>query len=312
MTLTARQIREIGALLQGRILTDAPLSRFTSFKIGGPADMIAEPGTAQELASLISYLATEDVPHMLLGAGTNVLFYDRGFRGVVVRTASIDGFEVAENGSDDARIIVAAGVPLASVVSRASRLGWKGLESLWGIPGSFGGAIATNAGAGQSCIGECLAAISLLTEQGQELTIERDAICYEYRSMKIPPNHVITGGTLSLKRGTSESIQAELAAARARRQGKQPWDKPSAGCVFKNPSPEKPAGALIDRLGLKGTTIGDAQVSEVHANFIINRGNATASDVMEVIRLIRKRVLEAEELKLELEIRVFGEEAARD
>jgi UDP-N-acetylmuramate dehydrogenase len=130
--------------------------------------------------------------------------------------------------------------------------------------------------------------------------------------MKIPPKHVIAGGTLKLKRGTAEAIQAELAAARGRRQGKQPLDRPSAGCVFKNPSADKPAGALIDRLGLKGTAIGDAQVSEVHANFIINRGNAKASDVLELIRIIRESVREQEGIELELEIRVFGEEAAHD
>ncbi len=123
--------------------------------------------------------------------------------------------------------------------------------ALVGIPGSFGGAIASNAGAGQSCIGESLVTIDLLTDQGEELTLVEDAIRYEYRSMKIPRKHVITGGTLKLRRGIPESIQAELAAARARRQGKQPWDKPSAGCVFKNPSPSKPAGAIIDGLGLK-------------------------------------------------------------
>jgi UDP-N-acetylmuramate dehydrogenase len=312
MTLTVRQIGEIRDLLQGRILTDVPLSRFTSFRIGGPADLVAEPATVQELTRLIRYLAGECVPHMLLGAGTNVLFHDRGYRGVVVRTGAIDGFEVAENGSEYALVTVAAGVPLASVVSRTSKLGWQGLESLWGIPGSFGGAVATNAGAGQSCVGECLVGMNLITDRGEEVSLQQNAICYEYRSMAIPPKHVIAGGTLRLKRGAPDAIQEQLAAARARRQGKQPWDKPSAGCVFKNPSPDKHAGALIDRLGLKGMTIGDAQVSEVHANFIINRGSATASDVLELIRLVRGRVREEEGLELELEIHVFDEEAARD
>jgi UDP-N-acetylmuramate dehydrogenase len=312
VTVTPRRIREMSNLLRGRVLTDVPLSRFTSFKIGGPADLVAEPASVQELARLIRYLAEKGISYMLLGAGTNALFHDAGFRGVVVRTASISGFEVAENGSGYALIAVAAGTPLASVVSRTCRLGWEGLESLWGIPGSFGGAIATNAGAGQRCVGEFLAAINTLTDQGEELTLQQDAIHYEYRSMKIPRKHVITGGILKLKRGNPGSIQEELDAARARRQGKQPCNKPSAGCVFKNPGTgDEPAGKIIDQMGLKGTTVGDAQVSDVHANFIINRGNATASEVLELIRLIRDRVREQTGLDLELEIQIFGE-VARD
>jgi UDP-N-acetylmuramate dehydrogenase len=258
------------------------------------------------------YLAQEEVPYMVLGAGTNVLFDDTGFRGAVVRTGSISGFQVVENGSDHAAIVVAAGVPLPSVVSRTSNLGWQGLAPLWGIPGSCGGAIATNAGAGDVCIGDFLARVDLLNEQGEAIALQGEDIQYGYRSMSIPAKHVITAGTLKLKRGDVESIRRELDVARGRRIGKQPLDKPSAGCVFKNPGPQQPAGALLDRLGFKGVTIGDAQVSEAHANFIVNRGNATANHVMELIRFIRKRVKEETDLDLELEIRVMGPEAAHD
>lgn len=312
MKVTARHIREITGLLQGRAMTSIPLAKFTSFRIGGPADLIAEPGTTQELARLVHYLALEEIPYVILGAGTNVLFDDAGFRGAVVRTGFIYGFEVDENGSEYARVTVAAGVPLASVVSRASRLAWQGLEPLWGIPGSWGGAIATNAGAGSACIGDYLISMDLLNERGEIVTLAREDIRYEYRIMHIPQKHVITAGTLKLKRGDLESIRQELETARSRRRGTQPWDKPSAGCVFKNPSGQEPAGALLDRLGLKGVTIGDAQVSEVHANFIINRGNASAADVLELIRLIRRLVREEAHLDLNLEIRVVGVEAARD
>jgi UDP-N-acetylmuramate dehydrogenase len=309
VTLTSRQIREIQDLLQGRIHTDVLLSRFTSFRIGGPADLMVEPHDVRELATLVQYLRTERISRVILGAGTNVLFHDSGFRGVVIRTASISGFEIRENGSDHAMITVAAGVPLPVVVTKACSLGWTGLEPLWGIPGLFGGAVVTNAGAKHASIGFFLERLSLLTGAGDDIALGRDQLDYSYRSMKIPEESVVVEGTLRLQRGDLQTIDRELEEARLRRR-LQPSDKPSAGCVFKNPSPENPAGAIIDRLGFKGLTVGGARVSEMHANFIINQGNAAAEDVLELIRRIRERVKSEENLDLELEIRVIGEEAA--
>ncbi|MGO9568426.1 MAG: UDP-N-acetylmuramate dehydrogenase [Desulfomonilaceae bacterium] len=311
MTLTPRQIQDIQDLLRTRSLAGVSLSRFTSFRIGGPADLVAEPQDVQELACLLRYLQMERIPRIVLGAGTNVLFHDAGFRGVVVRTASMGGFEIRENGSDHAMITVATGVPLPMVVTKACALGWTGLESLWGIPGLFGGAVVTNAGAEDACIGLFLVRLRLLTDAGDEVVLDRDKLDYSYRSMKIPQKSVVVEGTLRLQRGDRQSIDEDLLEARLRRR-LQPSDKPSAGCVFKNPSPENPAGAIIERLGFKGITVGGAQVSEMHANFIINRGQATAEDVLELILRIRERVKSEENIDLELEICVIGEEAAND
>jgi UDP-N-acetylmuramate dehydrogenase len=311
LTLTTRQIEDIQALLRARSLAGVPLSRFTSFRIGGPADLAVEPQDVPELASLLRYLQTESIPSIVLGAGTNVLFHDAGFRGVVVRTDSISGFEIREEGSDHAIITVAAGVPLPMVVTKTCALGWTGLEPLWGIPGLFGGAVVTNAGAEDACTGDFLIGLRLLTDEGEEVVLDRDQLEYSYRSMKLPPKSVVVEGTLRLPRGDRQSIDGDLLEARLRRR-LQPSDKPSAGCVFKNPSPENPAGAIIDRLGFKGMTLGGAQVSELHANFIINRGQATAADVLGLIQRIRDRVKAEENIDLELEIRVIGEEAAND
>jgi UDP-N-acetylmuramate dehydrogenase len=311
VTLTTRHIQDIQSLLQERSLVGALLSRFTSFRIGGPADLVAEPQDAQELASLLRYLKAESIPHIVLGAGTNLLFHDAGFRGVVVRTGSISGFEIRENGSDHAIITVAAGVPLPMVITKTCALGWTGLEALWGIPGLFGGAVVTNAGAADTCTGDFLVQLRLLTAEGEEVVLDRDQLEYSYRSMKIPQRSVVVEGTLRLPRGDRHSIDGDLLEARLRRR-LQPSDKPSAGCVFKNPSSENPAGAIIDRLGFKGVTVGGAQVSELHANFIINRGQATAADVQALIRRIRDRVKAEENIDLELEIRVVEEEAAND
>lgn len=308
MTLSPLLQREIAGLIKGRVLTQVPLSRFTSFKIGGPADLLVEPSGPEEVASLLRYLHPRGISYFLLGSGTNVLFHDAGFRGVVIRTAAIRGFAVEQNGSDHARIIVAAGVPLPALISRAAALGWEGLEPLWGIPGSFGGAIVTNAGAGEVSLGDLLIRAKLMSAAGEEIIAEKEKLGFAYRSTKLPANSVVVEGTLRLRRGNQQTIEANMAEARLRRRSTQPLDKPSPGCIFKNLAPDNPAGAIIDRLGFKGTRVGDAQVSEVHANFIVNLGKATAADVLELIEKIRIRVKAEENVDLELEICVMGEE----
>lgn len=310
MILSPLYIREIREIIRGRIEADAALERFTSFRIGGPADLVVEPESASELASLNLYLTERKIPYVLLGSGTNVLFHDKGYRGVVVRLASIDGFSVEEEASDHARITVAAGVPLPLLVSRSARMGWTGMEPLWGIPGSFGGAVVTNAGAGGVSIGERLEQVKLMTRSNEMITLGKDALRFGYRSMLLPPGAIVLEGTIRLGRADLRFTEEELDKARARRRSSQPWDRPSAGCIFKNPDPNNPAGALIDRLGFKGAQVGDARVSDVHANFIVNRGAATAADVLELIEKIKRRVRAEEGIELELEIRVMGEEAA--
>jgi UDP-N-acetylmuramate dehydrogenase len=312
VSLTPQQIHDINGIVQGRTLRDVPLNRFTSFRIGGPAVVVAEPGDVARLAELLRYLADEQIPRVILGAGTNVLFSDEGFDGVVVRTGAIGGIEVQANGSGHPRIVVGAGVSLAQVVSRAAKVGATGLEDLWGIPGSFGGAVTSNAGAGTTSIADRLVHVDLLTTQGEEMTLTREHLHYGYRFLRLPAGCVVARATLELTVGDLDTIQARLDAARARRKGKQPVDRPSAGCVFKNPSPTNPAGAIIDRLGCKGMAVGDAQVSEVHANFIINRGTARAKDVLQLIEQIRTIVMENERIALELEIRVIGRAGADD
>lgn len=312
MILTPRQIEEIRGIANGHVLTDVPLSRFTSFKIGGPADLVVEPTDAARLADVLRFLAEEGIPHLILGAGTNILFRDKGFRGVVIRTAPLSGLDFQEIDSKTVRIEVSAGVPLPSVVSRACKAGWTGLEWLWGIPGSFGGAVVTNAGAGTVSVADRVVLLRLLTERGEEKVLEKQDIVSGYRFMQLPAATVVASATLELPAAPAAAVQGNLEAARAKRRGQQPWDKPSAGCVFKNPSVENPAGAIIDRLGFKGRAVGDAQVSEVHANFIINRGNARAADVLELIEIVRGTVKEKEHIDLELEILVLGEEASHD
>ncbi|MFC1834500.1 UDP-N-acetylmuramate dehydrogenase, partial [Thermodesulfobacteriota bacterium] len=241
----------------------------------------------------------------------NVLFHDDGFRGVVIRMHSLGGFDLSENGSDFAKVTVGAGIPLQAVISRTARLAWTGTEDLWGIPGSFGGAIATNAGSGHTSMGPLLQSIRAINGRGEEVLMSRGDFAYGYRSMDLPIDTVVLEGTIVLQRSNPTITQARLEKARLRRAS-QPIGRFSAGCVFKNPAPGRSAGALIDRLGLKGTTIGDAQVSEVHANFIINRGSAKATDVLQLIEKIRERVKAEENIDLEAEIQVVGAEPKDD
>lgn len=308
MSLTSRQIDEIRRLTRGRVQVDLPLSGLTSFKVGGPADLVVEPEDVKELAALLGYLHQRGIPRFVLGAGTNVLFRDAGFRGVVVRTGGLRRLEIYPNGSDHGRIVADAGVPFPVVVGKACSGNWTGLEPLWGIPGSFGGAIVTNAGSGGTSTGDFLVELRLLDEDGTEICLQRSDLVFGYRHMQLPLGAMVVQGTLRLHKGDGETIEANLEKSRSQRRSSQPWSQPSAGCVFKNPSPENPAGAIIDRMGFKGMTIGGAAVSEVHANFIINRGNATASDILELIDTIRGRVKQEEQIELELEIRVEGEE----
>ena len=310
--LTPLQIKEIDKLIPGRVFKEVPLSRFTSFKIGGPADMVVEPAGRYDLSRLLIYLDDEKIPRIVLGAGTNVLFHDTGFRGVVVRTNSLNRVDFQSDGLETATVTVTAGVPLPRLVNRAGEFGWTGLEDLWGIPGSFGGAVVTNAAAGEVSMSDPLVTIRLLSDRGEPIILNKQDLRSGYRSMEIPPRSVVVEGVLQLKRGRPQDIEAQMAAARERRQSRQPSGLASAGCVFKNPSPEKPAGLIIDRLGFKGMSVGDAQVSDVHANFIVNRGKARATDVLELVETIRARVKEKEGIELDLEIRVIGEEAPND
>jgi UDP-N-acetylmuramate dehydrogenase len=301
-----RHITEIGGLISGRAQRDVALSRYTSFKIGGPADLVVEPADVREMKALLEYLRENHIDFVLLGAGTNVLFHDEGFSGVVVRTGGLGGLSMESNGTDHGRISAQAGVGLPVVLGKAARQGWSGLESLWGIPGSFGGAVVMNAGAGGVSLGDRLRKLTILTEAGNEVILGRDDLRYGYRSLDLPQGSVVVEAVVRLDKSDIPLVELRVEEARSRRRSSQPLGKASAGCVFRNPSPERPAGAVIDRLGFKGTAVGGAQVSLVHANFIVNTGGAKASDVLALIEKIRERVKAAEDLDLELEIKVIG------
>ncbi len=306
MRLNDRHITEVEGLISGRVQRDVPLSRYTSFRIGGPADLVVEPADVREMKVVLRYVREHDLDFVLLGAGTNVLFHDEGFRGAVVRTSALGGFTIESNGADHGRIVAQAGVGLPVVLANAARQGWSGMEPLWGIPGTFGGAVVMNAGAGDVSLGDRLFRVTIVTKAGDEVILARDDLRYGYRSLELPQDSVVVEAAVRLDKSDLRSVELRLEQARSRRRSSQPLGTASAGCVFKNPSPDNPAGAIIDRLGFKGTTIGGALVSPVHANFIVNTGSASAAHVLALIEKIRERVKAAEDLDLELEIKVIG------
>jgi UDP-N-acetylmuramate dehydrogenase len=298
---------DIRGIMRGRVSTDVPLRSLTSFKIGGPADVVAEPSESEELGLLRGFLLRKGIPNTILGGGTNVLCSDQGYRGVVVRTSALKRIEALEGGSHGSRLRAAAGTRLAAVAVRACRAGCKGMEPLWGIPGSVGGAIALNAGAGDVCAGDFIEELSLITQNGDEIVVGRHEFYYGYRRMDLPPNCVVAEGIFHVPAGNPFEVKERLRNWVRVRRERQPWRAASAGCVFKNPSSGDSAGALIDRSGLKGAREGGAEVSDVHANFIVNRGGATAADVLRLIERVRNRVLMEDHVELELEINLLGE-----
>ncbi len=298
-----------------RICFDVPMSRHTSFRIGGPADAMAMPGGMEELINLMVMLEYAGVDWFVLGGGTNLLVSDSGVRGVVISLKhGFSGIETAESGPDSVIVHAGAGARLNSLCRYALENNLAGMNFALGIPGTVGGAVIMNAGTGSGAIKSVLTAIDVLHPPDQAETISVNSLCFTYRGLvwersgitKTSHEPIILAGRFELQPGVGRNLGAEAESLQAWRRQTQPAGF-SAGCVFKNPSAEMPAGKLIDQAGLKGLRIGNAQVSEVHANFIINLGGAGASEVLRLIDTVREKVLQAYGVELEPEIRIIGE-----
>lgn len=273
--------------LPGELRPGEPLSRHTTFRIGGPAWCYFLPGTKEAFVEAISRARREGIPWFVLGKGSNVLFPDRGFPGLVVSTAALRGLEVGGG-----RIRAQAGVPLPRLVP-------LGYGELAGIPGTVGGAVAMNAGTRQGSIGRHVVAVEVLARDGGIRRIPGGECAFSYRSSRL-----LRLGLPVLEVELSSPREAVGAAGVLSRRRSQPRGLPSAGCVFRNPPGAPPAGWLIDRAGLKGLRLGDALVSPEHANFICNLGRATAAEVLGLMELVRERVRRLFGITLEPELRI--------
>jgi UDP-N-acetylmuramate dehydrogenase len=277
------------------------MSRHTTFRIGGPANLLVDVGSRDELLCVLRHVQEHGLALHVIGRGANLLVSDAGVRGVVLRLAG----DFKQASWDEKRNIakVGAGVALATLVTDSARRGYDSFCWAVGIPGTIGGAVCCNAGAWGHAMGKFVEAVHVMTPGGEEKVLAKDEVTFEYRRSSIGSSDIILDATVKLERaadGTRETVDV-IAENLRRKRETQPLDLPSAGSIFKNP-PECPAGQLIDHAGCKGMREGDAVVSPKHANFIVNEGKATATDVMRLIERVRERVKGQFGVELELEI----------
>ena len=294
-------IRKLGE--QVEILVAEPMKNHTTFRIGGPADALALPKTPEEVAEVVRFCHEHAQPYYVLGNGSNLLVSDEGYRGLVLQLYR-NFNDIQVNGET---ITVQSGAMLAAVARTAYQTGLTGLEFASGIPGTIGGAVVMNAGAYGGEMKNVLKEVTVLTKEGEVLVIPAKALELGYRTSVIPKNGwIVLGAVLQLKKGDQEQILARMEELKEKRITKQPLDLPSAGSTFKRPEGYF-AGKLIMDAGLRGFTVGGAQVSEKHCGFVVNRGDATAADVWELICEVKRRVKEMTGVELEPEVKLLGD-----
>ncbi len=278
------------------------LARRTTLRVGGQADFYTEPASTQELAEVVRFCAEHQIHYLLLGRGSNLLVRDGGFRGVVISLAQPHFSQIELAGE---YLSCGAGARLKVVASEAKRHGLAGLEFLEGIPGSVGGGLRMNAGAMGGQMFDVVESLRLMDENGRVEERKRRELDVEYRSCPTLKRHIALGAVLRGQAGERDQIAQRMNEFSRKRWASQPA-APSAGCIFKNPT-AIPAGKLVDELGLKGTRVGGAFVSAEHGNFIVNDGNATAQDILELIELIRCRARTQRGIDLETEVEIVGD-----
>ncbi|MEN8211709.1 MAG: UDP-N-acetylmuramate dehydrogenase, partial [Thermodesulfobacteriota bacterium] len=289
------------------LLLDEPMGKYTSFKIGGTADLLALPKDKIQLKNLIKKARELDIPVTFFGGGTNLLISDRGIRGLVVITKQLKSkIELIETDSETDTIIAGAGERLSKICRFAANNSLTGIEFAAGIPGTVGGAIIMNAGTKSGEMSTIIKSIEVLNQDTFEMeTIGKKLLNFSYRHLNL--SGIIVSAEITLKKGNQEQIEQIFKHNLNKKNASQPVSFASAGCFFKNPAVGKSAGELIDKAGLKGMSVNDAAVSEKHGNFIVNRGNATCQDILLLKQQIQKIVFEKFNIKLETEVRIEGE-----
>ncbi len=300
---------EIARRLRGEVARDASLSGRTAIRLGGPADLLVRPADPDDLAIALRACRELAVPLLVLGGGANLLVSDRGVRGVVLKLPPGFGEEGAEGlgeaGKTGTRLVLSAGSPTSRLVARAQKLGLVGCEFVAGIPGTLGGAVAMNAGTRTGEMKDVVRRVELATADGAGW-VGADELAFGYRTSRLPPGAVVTRLEIDLRPGDVAASAAVMRADVDRRRATQPLTQPTLGSTFRNP-PGAHAGQLIEAVGLKGHRLGNAAWSDVHANFVVNLGEASTRDVLGLVRLARRRVEERFGVLLELEVRLAGE-----
>lgn len=293
-------------LLGDHLRVDEPLSRHTSFRIGGPADIFAEVQSAEQIAAVRRFAAERQLPLWVLGGGTNILVSDRGIRGVVIHLGrAFASLQWSPNGVGT-RVRAGAALTFKKLVTEAIARELAGIEFAEGIPGSVGGGLLMNAGAFGGEISNVVDYIEGVDAAGELLRLGRDELSFRYRHFDLPHQLIVTHVGFLLQPGDGEAVRARRNEAKRKRESRQPAGFPNAGSVFKNPAGQF-AGRLLEAAGMKGYRHGNAQISDRHANFIINLGGATACDVRAILREAQRRVKESAGVDLEPEIKLVGD-----
>ncbi|MEA4900056.1 UDP-N-acetylmuramate dehydrogenase [Desulfitobacterium sp.] len=282
--------------IKGRIEQNISLKTLSTWKIGGTAEWVVWPNSVAELETLWRLAQESQIPIRLIGRGSNLLFPDEGLEGITVVSTAL-----TEEIWGEYSLQAEAGCSIARLAQEAAERGFSGLEFARGIPGTLGGAIVMNAGAHGGEIQNVLHKVTVLTEDGKLATFNKEDLIFGYRECSLRGKAWILAAELKFTPGNKETIKAQMAENLAKRKSAQPLELPNAGSIFRNP-PGDSAGRLIEQTGWKGKGIGGAQVSAKHANFIVNRGNATAADVLALIEAIQKDVFEKYGVKLQTEV----------
>ncbi|MFA5104349.1 MAG: UDP-N-acetylmuramate dehydrogenase [Candidatus Margulisiibacteriota bacterium] len=300
---------KLSAIVKKGSFLNEPMSKHTTFKIGGPADLLIIPRNIEDLKKVLSEISIAKIPYLIMGNGSNLLVSDAGIRGVVIKICgAMDKIKI-----DGTTVKAQAGAYLGKLQSVCAKKGLSGFQFFSGIPSTVGGAIAMNAGSWGGTISLFLKNVTTLTKNAKVMELEKADCGFSYRSSNILKyGSIVLEAEFELEKRDPSLILAAQKEILKLKASSQPLDHPSAGCVFKNPPAcrqaggKETAGKIIEQAGLKGEKIGDAQISDVHANFIINTGNASADDVMGLINRIKKVVLEKTGISLELEIKTVG------
>lgn len=295
-----RDLHAVVAGLRGEVRFNEPLRDYTSFRIGGPADVLVISADADDLCRLVKQAHAEKVPIFVIG-GTNLLVRDGGIRGVVVSLSKLRAIKDEPHGV----VYAEGGVGMPTLMRHTIGRSLSGLEWAAGIPGTVAGCVVMNAGTRLGEMQEVVKAVRLVAPDGRFMDCPASAIEFSYRRARLPRG-IVAGVWVQLKPAPREKIEKVVKEYLRYRKGTQPLTQPNAGCVFKNPGREA-AGRLIESVGLKGARVGDAQVSEKHGNFMVNLGKATAADVIELIKQVGRTVEEKTGVTLELELKIVGQ-----
>ena len=295
-----RKVQSAVAGIRGVVRFNAPLSEYTSFRIGGPADVLVEPADVEDVIRLVKQTHDQKLPIFVLG-GTNLLVRDKGIRGMVVSLAKLRAIK-EESGSV---LYAEGGVGMPTLMGYAIRRSLTGLEWAAGIPGTVAGCVVMNAGTRLGEMKHSVKAVRVVRATGEVLDCPAESITFEYRRASLPSG-IVVGVWLQLRPGVRADIEKVVKDYLRSRRETQPLALPSAGCVFKNPANDS-AGRVVEAAGLKGVSVGDACVSTKHANFIVNQGRASATDVLALIKKVRAQVARRTGVKLELELKLVGQ-----